>query len=61
MKYPKYVKIHSVNSFYLIINKVNGYLEEIKKSKYLTLVPSNESKEKNKKYQELWGKIRDLI
>ena len=61
MKYPKYVKIHSINSFYLIINKVNGYFEEIKKSKYLTLVPSNESKEKNKKYQELWGKIRDLI
>ena len=36
-------------------------IEEIKKSKYLTLVPTNESKEKIKKYEELWSKIRDLI
>ena len=28
------------------INKVNGYFEEINKNKYLTLVPTNESKEK---------------
>ena len=27
----------------------------------LTLVPTNESKEKIKKYKELWIKIRDLI
>ena len=38
---------------------MNGYFEEINKSKYLTLVPTNESKEK--KYEELWSKIRDLI
>ena len=30
-------------------------------SRYLTLVPTNESKEKFKKYEELWSKIRDLI
>ena len=34
--------------------------EEINKSKYLMLVPSNESKEKIKKYEELWIKIKDL-
>ena len=28
------------------INKVNGDFEEINKNKYLTLVPTNESKEK---------------
>ena len=38
---------------------MNGYFEEINKSKYLTLIPTNESKEK--KYEELWSKIRDLI
>ena len=27
----------------------------------ITLVPTNESKEKIKKYEELWIKIRDLI
>ena len=40
---------------------MNGYFEEINKSKYLTLVPTNESKEKIKKYEELWIKIRDFI
>ena len=27
----------------------------------MTLVPTNESKEKIKKYEELWSTIRDLI
>ena len=57
----KYVKINSVNPLYLIFSKVNGYFEEINKSKYLTLVSTNESKEKIKKYEELSSKIRDLI
>ena len=46
----RYVKINSVNLLYLIINKINGYFEEINGNKYLALVPINESKE-----------IRDLI
>ena len=45
----KYVKINSVNLLYLIFNKVNGYFEEINKSKYLTLVHLNERKEKKEK------------
>ena len=36
------------------------YFEEINKSKYLTLVPTNESKENILKNEELWSKIRDL-
>ena len=39
---------------------MKGYFEEISGIKYLTLVPNNESKEKVKKYEELWSKIRDL-
>ena len=46
IKDSKYVKINSVNPFYLIFNKANGYFEEINGSKYLTLVPTNESEEK---------------
>ena len=57
----KYVKIYSVNPLYLIFSKVNGYFEEINENKYLTLVSNNESKGKNKKYDKLWIKIRDLI
>ena len=55
------MKINSVNPSYFIINKVNGNFEDINKNKYLTLVPSNESNEKIKKYEELRSKIKDLI
>ena len=43
---------------YLIFRNVNGYFN---KSKYLTLVPTNECKEKVKKYEDSWSKIRDFI
>ena len=43
-KDSKYVKMISVNPLYLVVNKVNGYFEEINGNKYLTLVPTNESK-----------------
>ena len=41
----KYVKVNSANSLYLIFNKGNRYFEEINRNKYLTLVPTKESKE----------------
>ena len=40
---------------------MNEYFEKINKNKYLTLVLTNENKEKNKKYEELWSKIRDSV
>ena len=43
----EYVEINSVNALYLIINKINGYFENINKNQYLTLVTNDESKEKN--------------
>ena len=48
IKDSKYLKINSVNPLYLIINKVNGYFEENNGNKYLTVVPTDESKENNK-------------
>ena len=38
---------------YLIFGKVNGYFEKINGHKCSTLVPTNESIEKIKKYEEL--------
>ena len=61
IKDSKYVKIFSVNPVYLIFDKVNGYFEETSGNKYLVLDPTNESKEKIKKYEELCSKIRNLI
>ena len=40
---------------------MNECFEEMNGNKYLMLVPTNENKEKIKKYEELWIKIKDLI
>ena len=61
IKGAKDVKVNSVNPLCLIFNKVNGYFEEINERKYFTLVLTNESKEKIKRYEELWSKMKDLI
>ena len=46
---------------YLIVHKVNEYIGESNLNKYLTLVPTDESKETLKKYKAQWYKIRYLI
>ena len=56
----KYLKIYSVNPLYLIFGNVK-YFEKINGNEYLTLVSTNERKQKIKKYEELWIKINDLI
>ena len=40
---------------------MNVYFKDINKNKYLTIDPTNESKEIINKYEKLWSKIRDLI
>ena len=40
---------------------MNGYIKENNEDKYLTLGPTDESKDTLKNYEELWDKIRDLI
>ena len=61
IKDSKYVKVNILNPLYLIINKVNGYFEEINRDTFLTLVLTNESKEIINKNGELWSTIRNLI
>ena len=43
-----HVKIYRVNPLYLVFKKVNEYFEEVNGNTYLTLVPTNENKEKIK-------------
>ena len=57
----KYLKIYNINLLYLILRYVNRYFDEINGNKYLTLVATNESKEKTKKFEDQWIKITDLI
>ena len=61
MTIKKDLKIYNVNTLYLVFGNVNGYFDEINENKYQTLIPTNQSKEKIKNYEELWIKIRDLI
>ena len=49
IKDSKYAKINSANPLRVLFGNVNGYFEEINGNKCLTLVPTNESKEKIKK------------
>ena len=56
-----YETINSLHPLYLNINKINGYIEESNENKYVTLVPTDESKDTWRKSEELWSKIRDLI
>ena len=44
-----------------MVNKIHGSFKEENRNKYLALVPTNESQEKVKTYEELWIKIRNSI
>ena len=61
MKDSDYVKINSGNILYLIIDKVDGYIEEKNGNKYLTLVSPDKNKEVLTKFTERWDKIKNLI
>ena len=61
MTIKEYEKTYNANSLYLIFRNISRYFENINWNKYLTLVHTNESKEKIKKYEEIWIKIRDLM
>ena len=45
---------------YIIINKVNRYIDEHNRNKYLTLVHTDKGKDAPKKHGELWEKVKDL-
>ena len=53
--------IHSVNPLYLIIGKVDGFIEEKNGSKYLVFDSSDKNKKVFKKYTELWDGIKNEI
>ena len=61
MKDFDYVKINKVNPLYLIIDKVDGNIEEKNANKYLTSASTDKNKEALIKYTELWNRIKSLI
>ena len=61
MKDSKYVNIHRVNPLHLIIDEVDGFIEEEDENKYLVFASTNKNNEVLQKYTELWDKTKNLI
>ena len=61
VKNLRYIKINSVNSLYLIIDKIIRVHEESHGNKYLTLVSIDESKCIIEMYETVRTKIRHLV
>ena len=59
--FDDYVTINNANLLYLIIDKVDGYIEEKNGSKYLTFPSTDKNEKVLKKYTELWDGIKNLI
>ena len=60
-KIEDYENIHSVNPLYLMIGKVDGFIEEKNGSKYLVFDYTHENKEVFTRYTELWDGIKNQI
>ena len=58
--YISYVTPNSVKPLYFIINNANGCIEESNGYKYLTLVLTDESKDKLNRHKKIWRNIKDL-
>ena len=58
----KYFKnFDSANSLYLILDNVDGYMEESNENKYLIFASTNKNKEALENYTKLWDEIKDQI
>ena len=58
MKYSDHVQINSVSPLYLIIGKVDEYIEENNGNKYLTFASTDKNKKVLQKYTKFWDKIK---
>ena len=53
--------INSVNSLYLVVGEIDGFIEEENGSKYLNIALTNSNSEVLKKYSQFWKGIKDEI
>ena len=57
---PEY-NINSVNSLYLLIGEIDGFIEEENGGKYLNITLTDSNSEMLKKYAEIWRGIKDQM
>ena len=53
--------IYSVNPLYLLVNHANGYIEEKNGNKYLIFDATDENKQLQKSYKDVWNRIKNKI
>ena len=53
--------VNSVNPLYLIINRIDGFIEENNGDKYLNISVTERNKEVLKKYSKVWNGIKNSI
>ena len=52
-------KTNSVNPLYLLVHRIDGFIEEKEGSKYLNIASTDRNSEVLKKYEEVWSGIKD--
>ena len=53
--------VNSINSLYLMINRIDGFIEEKDGDKYLSIAFTDRNSEVLRKYSEVWSGIKDCI
>ena len=53
--------VNSVNPLYLMINRIDGFIEEKDGDKYLNIADTDRNSEILKKYKDVWSGIRHCI
>ena len=51
-------KINSVNPLYLLVDEIDGFIEEKEGNKYLNIAFTDSNSEVLKKYAEVWSEIK---
>ena len=54
-------KINGINPLYLMINRIDGFVEEKNRDKYLNVASTDRNSEVLGKYSEVWNGIKDCI
>ena len=53
--------VNSVNPLYLMINRIDGFIEENNGDKYLNIAFTDRNSEVLRKYSEVWNGIKECI
>ena len=53
--------VNSINSLYLMINRIDGFIEEKDGDKYLSIAFTDRNSEVLRKYSEVWSGMKDCI